>query len=457
MKNRRIILVLISFLLFSCGKEWLDIKQNKQLVIPSTIEDLQALLNNFVIMNTSAPILGEISADDYFIDNDIYKSLRNAWEKNAYSWNEKIYEDPSIGGVPADWGWPYQRIYYANTILESVPKLKPANQQEDQKMNELKGMALFHRSFGLYHLSQIFCSTFEAEGENGIKYGLPLRLNTDLDAKLTRGNLEETYNQMINDLLTAEPLLPSRGDSQSRLPSKAANEALLARIYLIQGKYSKALEYAELSMQKNSDLIDFKNIDQTLDFPFPRYNSEVIFYNTLSGSEIFDTSYQIDTTLMASYSENDLRKNLFFTNKSGRIQFRGSYDGTNTFFGGIAVDEMYLIKAECEARIGQKDKAYQSMLYLLSHRFESEIQAKEFLDADSNLLNIILEERRKELLFRGIRWSDLRRLNLTKDFEQTLNRNIDGKHFALLPNDNKYVLPIPDYIIFINKFLQNPR
>jgi hypothetical protein len=72
-------------------------------------------------------------------------------------------------------------------------------------------------------------------------------------------------------------------------------------------------------------------------------------------------------------------------------------------------------------------------------------------------LVLVLKERRKELLFRGLRWSDLRRFNLEKGKEVTLERQLNGTVHTLPPNDPRYVLPIPDIVIQLGGIPQNQR
>jgi len=72
-------------------------------------------------------------------------------------------------------------------------------------------------------------------------------------------------------------------------------------------------------------------------------------------------------------------------------------------------------------------------------------------------LEIILQERRKELVFRGLRWFDLKRLNKDPRFAVTLKRVIEDKEYILPPNDNKYLFPIPSAVIEMTGIKQNPR
>ncbi|WP_410528150.1 hypothetical protein [Sphingobacterium sp. IITKGP-BTPF85] len=61
------------------------------------------------------------------------------------------------------------------------------------------------------------------------------------------------------------------------------------------------------------------------------------------------------------------------------------------------------------------------------------------------------------MVFRGRRWSDLRRLNLDDRFKKTLKRSIDGQNYILEPNSLKYAHLIPDLVISESGIIQNKR
>ena len=78
------------------------------------------------------------------------------------------------------------------------------------------------------------------------------------------------------------------------------------------------------------------------------------------------------------------------------------------------------------------------------------------IQSAAEALDTILVERRKELAFRGIRWSDLRRLN-KEGWNITLTRNLNGVMYTLPPNSELYTLPIPPDVINSSGIIQNPR
>ncbi|MGN6803993.1 MAG: RagB/SusD family nutrient uptake outer membrane protein, partial [Ginsengibacter sp.] len=71
-------------------------------------------------------------------------------------------------------------------------------------------------------------------------------------------------------------------------------------------------------------------------------------------------------------------------------------------------------------------------------------------------LQIILKERRKELLMRGLRWIDIKRLN-KEGGNIVLKREIGGQSYSLQPNANYYALPLPADVIKASGIPQNER
>jgi len=60
-------------------------------------------------------------------------------------------------------------------------------------------------------------------------------------------------------------------------------------------------------------------------------------------------------------------------------------------------------------------------------------------------------------LFRGIRWTDLRRLNLDASSAITIYRKLNGTVYKLEPNSVNYILPIADDVIRLSNIPQNIR
>lgn len=71
--------------------------------------------------------------------------------------------------------------FYANIVLDGLKAIKP-NDDEIQKINELKGSALFYRSLTLYNIVKLFCDHY-TWGSEELKEGIPLPLSADVKVK----------------------------------------------------------------------------------------------------------------------------------------------------------------------------------------------------------------------------------------------------------------------------------
>ncbi len=443
-----------------CTKsDFLNAKPDQSLVVPTSLKDLQALLDNDAIMNGATsfgivPQLGETGADDYFLPDAFYVQLKPLYQ-NCYTWASQPYTGTDI----YDWDYPYRCVFYSNVVLEGLSKITPAAADQNT-WNIERASALFYRAHIYYQLAQVFAAPYNPTTAQ-TDPGIPLRMVADVNAPSVRATVQQTYDQVINDLTEAAKWLPSLVTYKTR-PSKQAAYALLSRTYLSMKDYDNAQLYADSSLKLQSTLLDYNTFSTTATFPFSNGNAEVIFTCNILGVDAVPISAGVglvDSILYSSYLANDLRQKLFYKAiVAGGYSFLGSYDGSSMFFAGLATDEMYLIRAECYARKNNSTAALADLNTLLKTRWKTGTYTA-FTAADATTaLKLILSERRKELVMRALRWTDLRRLNTDPSYAKTLIHTIQGKQYTLAPNDPKYVYPIPDNVISFNPgMVQNPR
>ena len=266
----------------------------------------------------------------------------------------------------------------------------------------------------------------------------------------------------MEDLHTALKLLPDQTTFKTR-PHKTAAYGLLARVYLSMSDYENAGKYADSALQRYNLLLNYNDLSKpTPNFnPFLQFHDEVIFHHTANSYTIATTSSSsgfIDTALYDSYNENDLRKQLFFQQFGNRYKFTGRYAGGSSGLSGIGTDELYLMRAECLARQNRLDDAMADLNTLMITRWKTGTFVPFSAGTQDEALEIILMERRKQLLGRNLRWTDLRRLNLDPRFAVTLTRNVMGQEYTLPPNDPRYTMYIPSAEVLVNQLVeQNQR
>lgn len=438
--------LLLCTILTGCDKFLIE-KPRKGLVVPETIEQLLSLMRK---ENESMqdPTFGEISTDDYYWDNADLNSKTEPVRK-AYSWQQKdVFGSESL----TEWLFHYRFIYFANTVLEKLSDIKPVG-SEVAEWNKAKGEALFYRGKFLYDLAIIWASAYNTPNRAN-ELGMPIRLNTNFNERSYRSSLTNTYAQIIKDIEESITYLPDVAEHVTR-PSKLAARAMAARIYLSMGDYEKALIHAEDVLKMKSELLDFRTLSASVAFPFPVFNKEVIFHSYMQFS-VF--SFYVNPSLWDSYSPDDLRKTLYFDfQNTGIANFKGSYYARSTLFSGLAVDEMYLIAAECHTRGVGLGIAKEYMHHLLAHRYKKDKAPILTSLSKEDLLDFILNERRKELVFRGVRWGDVKRLNNEGRDVRMSRYSKDGTVVHLEPHDLRYNLPIPERLIDLSDIVQNPR
>lgn len=441
MKNYLILLLV--FLCTSCTRDWLDIKSDMSYVVPTEVHELQALLDNTNVManNVMAGVL-EMSTDNVSLTAAQWNS-KAVLERNAYIW-EKDFDE----GLPLPfWINYYGQIYYANTVLEGLEQLAGKGEVSEDHLH-VRAQALFYRAWANFNLLQLFAKQYDTSSSS-TDLGIPLREKSILLQSSIRESVEECYNAVIADLQESLISLPDRPVISSR-PSRQASYGLFARMYLQRGEYEKAKLYADSTLSLGATLLEYHSLNAASNFPFTRFNSETIFYQTMGFSSFF-----VDHDLYQSFEADDHRRSLFFRSAGDQVVFKGSYANSANFFAGLAVDEMYLIRAECETRLKRFANARQDLYTLLRTRYDGTVPVPV---ADNLLLDYILDERRKQLMFRGLRWLDLRRLNKDPNQEIFLRRVLDAEVYELAPNDSRYVFPIPQDVLLANPSMeQNVR
>lgn len=460
--NKRLFNLITICLIILCQcscKKYLEVKPNKNEVVPNNLEHLEALLKNEQALNNLSPALLEMLSDNYYVTLEDWslllsieglnsQSLHYIWDANAIPFKES-------------WIDSYQKpIYISNLVLDYLPLVEIQN-GEQFMAQEIKARALFYRANAFYELAQVYCKPYHSAGKSDP--GLALRTTSDINVRLGRASIQESYDRILNDLKEAASILPLKVKHLSE-PSRAAAFGLLARVYLSMRDYNNAWHYANLGLQLHPELMDYNTLVPVKSPPISSFNSEVIYHAKAGPADIMASfSAKIDSNLYKSYNINDLRKTIYFQandgDNTGSYAFRGSYHGSQNpgnVFTGITTSELYLIRAECFARQGSISDAMADLNLLMKNRWKASEWIPFSAVSTEDALEKVLEERRKELVFRGQRWSDLRRFNL-EGRNITLKRILGKNTYSLPPNDLRWVCLIPNEVINLSGIEQNAR
>jgi starch-binding outer membrane protein, SusD/RagB family len=392
-----------------------------------------------------------------FDDESIYLGciLRNAellgaanecmWT-GTYSGPRQIYNkqmNASNEDATAQWIDSYQVVNIANNVLSALNVVNEGDRER------VEGEALFLRSLMFFDLVRFYAQQYQA-GSATTQPGVPIVLTPtrgiDNNSFVTRNSVEEVYNQVITDLITASSKLPGEN---SVYASKGAANALLARVYLQKGDYAKARDAANAVITSGIYELQptyadvFNNDDNTAEDIFATQITSQDLSSAMT--EFFsvpefggrDGDVEILSGHLSLYSPGDQRLALFFNGNGGMRS--GKWNNLYGVVNLIRLAEMYLIRAECNIRLGTTIGSIPLNDYNLIH-----VRAG-LTPATSVTLDDVQLERRLELSFEGFRIHDQRRLH----------ENVG----ALTYNDPKLVFPIPFREIEANpdlKTQQNP-
>lgn len=437
--------IFLPILLLNSCRDYVEVEQVGNNRILKYTSDYRGLANNYESMTGSGGIYLLANADAEF-PVTYQNGVSNFWS-NAYTWQEKIY-DPSQGD--SDWNSLYKAVYYSNVIIDGVMSSEKGT---DAEKKEIYAEAFVHRAFAYLQLVNTYGPQFDPKSANSEK-AVPLLLKPELFSSLEPSTVGQVYDQIISDLQSALANNIQDTPDFNVLPSKRAVYALLARTYLYMGSYQLSLDNAQKALAMQNGLIDLKTFASGFSYPVLIENPEVIFSKTLL---LAYAGAPLSTDLLNSFGSNDLRYdyytiagNNFFPAYTGRGFGISRYSYTNGINVGVSVPEMYLISAECYARLGQTQEAVDNLNILRAKRYKLGTDYEVSATTSTEALNLALVERQKELIGRGFRWFDQRRLNLDPLYQKTYTRIFKGQTYTLEPNSKGYVFPINQNYIDLN-------
>lgn len=444
MKNTTIFLIISLALLYNCSR-FLEEKSNSSLATPQTLEDNQALLDrNFIRGQTT--VSAEISSDDVYVSETDFNTMSSEPEKRLYTWQPDRVATPEDN----DWSRSFRRINTFNTVLFNLEYYRIPN------AGDVRGQALVFRAAAYLEAAQLWCLGYD-KNTAASKPGLPLRLDPDMNIPSVRSTLQQTYDQILSDLHAAAALLPPTQISPVR-PSKATALGYLARTYLYMGDYEKALLYGTQALEVYNTLLNYNTLNSGASYPILAMNAEILLPLSMASSTFLSANQaKISPALYDSYANNDLRKVIFFRkNTAGEVLFKGNYTGGSLRGSSLITDEVYLTVAESYAQTNNIGQAMTVLNQLLVTRWKAGTFIPYTAAGKEEAVKKIREERRKELVFRGLRWADLKRYN-REGAQLVLTKVLNGVTYTLSANDLRYAIAIPEDIIQMTGMPQNER
>lgn len=439
--------------IFVCGMVFIPFAGCKKLLSPqpeqllltdsaiSSVNDVNAILTSAYdglqsgnVLGGNMTIYGEFFSDDSEF-NESRLSPFGTFE--IYTGTTSI----QIGALRDMWRDCYNTILRANYVIDAIDNntIVQSDPTYEANKNRLKGEALFIRALVHFELMRFWSMPYNINNnsenqkpQSGIVLRLkPVKSLTD-NIKISRSSIAECYDQIIQDLQTAETSLKAAGlHSSTAYASADAASALLSRIMFYKGDYagsaakalavinagrytladSLQLYYAVSGMPSNTlneTIFGLQNI--TID------NSNALpfwFFNLEPGKPV---AFKVASSVYSALPSADRRKSMirpnrfslkysYFQNTGGGIVF------SNLIY--IRLAEMYLNLAESEMMLGNTSEALDAYNKIRQRAYKNNYVPETSV---TGLLEKIQYERRIELLFEGDRYLNLRRMqkNLRK-------------------------------------------
>lgn len=429
---------------------------------------------------------------------DIQADLVHAVEGNSNTYGPVWQWDirPTNSEITSVYGSLYMVIARCNFYLDHVETLRESLTDDDEitYLDYYTGEVYCARANAYAELIKCFCEAYDpikADEQMGVAID-----STYFGAKPTkRSTLKESYDFVVRDLVKAEELLDEENDWYTNpYATQALANALHARVALYMQDWQTAIDYSTKVIENEAFALSTNDVYTSgytyfeymwthdlateiiwqIGFTTTSYGGALgqVFLNFNNDFTYYYPDYMPSEWVIGLYSASDVRKTSYFgaltTGYSGNPQLNLliKYYGNQQDFIPYAIyhvvqpkpmrlAEQYLIRAEAYCRAENPDygKATNDLRKLATARGASAASL-----SASNWLQVISDERVKELYMEGFRLNDLKRwVNLpewNKDSDLAFKRTTQasaqtGKASTLQikKNDHRLVWPIPQHEI----------
>ena len=446
--------VLMCCVMCSSCNDYLDIvpKGNK---IPTTLADYEALLRDeYTIGQTSI-------SNALYLLNDYYVTVSNlnspTLTRANYMWDETADRILLNNADESTYYQLYAAISSCNLIIENVPS---ATEATDAERAEVIAYAKVIRSLCYFVLANYYADTYDA-ATAGEKLSVPLITSANINAPSQQVTIQAIYDFIIQGVQEAiDGGLPEQSMTVLH-PNLGAAYALLARVYLQMQNYSEALNYANLALEQNDQLYDWnayydehrstiENPEDYTGLPTPTDYSYVenYYFRCGNGSPNYTTNeLNILVERAERFEEGDARFlsrwKLYSQNQD--TYYRGVGNGYFNW-GGLTTTEVYLIKAECQARLAQGGdftEAMNTLNAVRQTRIRPEVYQPLTVSTLAEAIELIRRTKDNELIFSIVPFADARRFNQEGTYARTMTKTYEDETYTLRPDSHLWTMPFP--------------
>ncbi|MGO4773171.1 RagB/SusD family nutrient uptake outer membrane protein [Flavobacterium sp. W22_SRS_FK3] len=462
---KQIYITLLSFMIFSVSscEEYTDLTPKGALVVETADQfyEMVSLPNRGYPINNFQYLVD----DQWMKESNVIGQTPNINIIN-FTFDETT-DRVSLINSSSFYNQAYTYINRWNTIITLVDNSKG----EASTKQLAKAEAKINRAYDHFLLVNHYAKGYDPQTA-ATDGGICIMDKFDLEAQPSKATVAQVYNFIQKDIEDALPYLQEKPLDVYH-PSLAFAYAFKAKVHLFKREIADAQAAAEKSLGYNNQIFDMVAYNaqggpNVLSVPAAN-NIEVLSYQYMTGYNEMNFAYQniISPELRTLFGTNDARFNLFFNITSTTNLDQGSNTAywatvyTKFFYStvGMKTTEVYLMLAECYAR---EDKLTEAVNIL------NTVRAKRILSGTVNLtvpatrketMELVINERRKELLLGFNRFFDLKRLNTETEYAKTItrvfpivNKTVPQKTYTLLPNSRLYIIPFP-----LSVMIKNPK
>lgn len=410
-----------------------------------------------------------VSSLDLVADNLITQQTGRGSQRSFSRWNYL----PTDNIPTFDEG--YWIIRGANSIIENKDKVTGTE--------NFYGEALAVRGMVHFDLLRLFSKPVSGPQADLNGLGVPYVTTTNFDDKPSRGTVKETYDKVVQDLVTSLDFI-NTNNGVGRL-NKAAVYGLLSRVYLYGGEWQKCIDasneclalapsitsranFANVWKDASNDGVLFKVRFTEQDRGADGQIKVGVAYGQIIGSGI-KSEWVVAKSLYDLYMDEDVRKNAYIrtvtfsgAEYNAVVKYLQRADGTPPQIVDVKYlrgAEVLLNRAEAYYRLGGSEaEALADLNQLRAERYANFTPGTETGQA---LIDAIMLERRLELAFESDRWFTLKRLGLPVE-RDSFGDFADGTGTPatsiLLPaGDYRWQLPLSQMNMQSNpNLVQNP-
>lgn len=399
-----------------------------------------------------------------FLSDDGINTLP-AYYMSAYRWDSHRAPDGQL--TTNTWTYYYKLILNANKALAALDKLSDTDKAKEI-YQRLRANALAIRANCYFVLVQLYGKRYEP-GKTNTQLGVVVFTEPIVEPR-QRSTVEEAYTLINKDLAEAMTLLKPLTDSGKKNDIRYATACgLAARVALVQSNWAKAKEYAAEVISKSGATLQSGNAlndgfndwsatewiwaykqasDQN--FYFASYGAG--YSANMEGNGNASLRFAVNRDLYDEMGPQDARRswwvcldlkdpipsyassayfrggatlataNWEITGQSVKMRTVGAKDSRMDYVL-MRLAEMYYIKAEAEARLGDASTALQTLKTVMLTRDA----AYTYNRTDDDLINEIIRNKRLDMWFEGLAFFEMKRL------KRVPNR-INAKNFTIIEN-----------------------